>query len=202
MTVGSVHTPGAGAEDITVEKDGGIVKEICVAGAGVETPWSGDRVFVHYVGTLTDGSKFDSSRDRSEDDDPVNTSQVFCYRGEQFSFNIGKSEVIKGWDVGVATMKRGEKAVFTIKSEYGYGSAGSPPKIPGDATLVFEIELFDFHGDDISKDHDMGIVKRIKCNGDGYDQPNDGSQVEGGFVTEYCQAQLQLQLPLTWKLLG
>jgi len=162
MTVGSVHTPGAGAEDITVEKDGGIVKEICVAGAGVETPWSGDRVFVHYVGTLTDGSKFDSSRDR----------------GEQFSFNIGKSEVIKGWDVGVATMKRGEKAVFTIKSEYGYGSAGSPPKIPGDATLVFEIELFDFHGDDISKDHDMGIVKRIKCNGDGYDQPNDGSQVE------------------------
>jgi len=162
MTVGGgAYSPGPGAEDITVEKDGGILKEVKVEGTGTETPWSGDKVFVHYVGTLTDGSKFDSSRDR----------------GDQFSFNIGKSEVIKGWDIGVATMKVGEKAVFTIKAEYGYGSAGSPPKIPGDATLVFEIELFDFHGEDISKDSDMGVVKRIKCNGDGYDQPNDGSQV-------------------------
>merc|ERR1712203_389393 len=65
-----------------------------------------------------------------------------------------------------------------IKSHYGYGSAGSPPKIPGDATLVFEIELFDFHGEDISKDKDMGVVKRTKTAGEGYDQPNDGSQVE------------------------
>jgi len=162
MTVGSEYTPGPDAEDITIEKDGGILKEIKVEGSGSETPWTGDKVFVHYVGTLTDGSKFDSSRDR----------------GDQFSFNIGKSEVIKGWDFGVATMKVGEKAVFTIKADYGYGSAGSPPKIPGDATLVFEIELFDFHGEDISKDSDMGVVKRIKVNGEGYDQPNDGSQVE------------------------
>ena len=72
-------------------------------------------MFVHYVGCLTDGSKFDSSRDR----------------GDRFSFNLGKSEVIKGWDLGVATMKIGEKSMFTIKAEYGYGSAGSPPKIPG-----------------------------------------------------------------------
>ena len=81
----------------------------------MKTPWTGDKVFVHYVGTLTDGSKFDSSRDR----------------GERFSFNLGKSEVIKGWDQGVATMKIGEKAMFTIKADYAYGSAGSPPKIPG-----------------------------------------------------------------------
>ena len=87
-----------------------------VEGTGSDTPWSGDKVFVHYVGTLTDGSKFDSSRDR----------------GDKFSFNLGKSEVIKGWDQGVATMKIGEKAMFTIKADYGYGSAGSPPKIPGD----------------------------------------------------------------------
>ena len=72
-------------------------------------------MYVHYVGTLTDGDKFDSSRDR----------------GDRFSFNLGKSEVIKGWDLGVATMKIGEKSMFTIKSDYGYGSAGSPPKIPG-----------------------------------------------------------------------
>jgi len=110
----------------------------------------------------TDGSRFDSSRDR----------------GEQFSFNIGKGEVIKGWDIGVASMRIGEVSTFYIKAHYGYGTAGSPPKIPGEATLVFEIELFDFHGEDISKDKDMGIVKRIKTAGEGYDQPNDGSQVE------------------------
>ena len=78
------------------------------------------KVYVHYVGTLTDGDKFDSSRDR----------------GDRFSFNLGKSEVIKGWDQGVATMKLGEKAMFTIKPDYGYGSAGSPPKIPGKAWRV------------------------------------------------------------------
>ena len=78
------------------------------------------------------------------------------------------NKVIKGWDIGVSTMKVGEVATLFIKSHYGYGSAGSPPKvfnafcqhcenltvssqIPGDATLVFEIELFDFHGEDITK---------------------------------------------------
>ena len=75
-------------------------------------------------------------------------------------------QVIKGWDIGVSTMRIGEVATLFIKAHYGYGSAGSPPKvcfvstkcfvvisvqIPGDATLVFEIELFDFHGEDISK---------------------------------------------------
>ena len=54
--------------------------------------------------------------------------------------------VIRGWDVGVATMKRGELAKFTIKSEFAYGKSGSPPKIPADATLIFEIELFDWKG--------------------------------------------------------
>jgi len=162
MTVGVELTPGPGAEDVTPTQDGGILKEIKVAGKGEEKPWSGDKVYVHYTGTLTDGSKFDSSRDR----------------GDQFSFNIGKSEVIKGWDLGVSTMVVGEVATFTIKAHYGYGSAGSPPKIPGEATLVFEIELFDFHGEDISKDKDMTIVKRTKTAGEGYDQPNDGSQVE------------------------
>ena len=102
-------------QDITIKKDRGILKEIITEGAETETPGTGDKVFVHYVGTLTDGSKFDSSRDR----------------GERFSFILGKSEVIKSWDQGVATMKIGEKAMFTIKADYGYGIAGSPPNIPG-----------------------------------------------------------------------
>jgi FKBP-type peptidyl-prolyl cis-trans isomerase 2 len=84
-------------------------------------------VQVHYVGTLErDGSKFDSSRDR---DSP-------------FEFTIGQG-VIEGWSLGAATMKVGALSRLTIAVEYGYGSAGSGPSIPGGATLVFEIELLD-----------------------------------------------------------
>jgi len=91
------------------------------------------------------------------------------------SFNlIWVSKVIKGWDQGVATMARGETAVFTITSKYAYGEMGSAPKIPGNATLVFEVQLFDFEGEDITKDKDKGITKRIRQAGQGFDQPNDG----------------------------
>ena len=92
--------------------------------------------------------------------------------GEKFSFNLGKSEVIKGWDLGVGSMTRGELSVFTIRSEYAYGSSGSPPKIPGGATLVFEVELFEFEGEDISKARDKGIIKRTREAGEGFDHPN------------------------------
>lgn len=81
---------------------------------------------MHYVGTLLDGTKFDSSRDR----------------GHQFKFKIGGGQVIKGWDQGVATMTRGEKAILTCRADYAYGEKGSPPNIPGGATLQFEVELF------------------------------------------------------------
>lgn len=88
---------------------------------------AGNRVAVHYVGTLTDGNKFDSSRDR----------------GRPFTFTLGKGEVIKGWDQGVAGMKIGEVRRLTIPSDLGYGKRGSPPVIPPDATLVFEVELLE-----------------------------------------------------------
>ena len=81
-----------------------------------------------YAGTLKDGTKFDSSVDRNE----------------PFKFQLGQGMVIKGWDIGFASMKKGEKAVLTITSDYGYGDRGSPPKIPGGATLIFEVELLDF----------------------------------------------------------
>ena len=62
--------------------------------------------------------------------------------------------------------------MFTIASGYAYGDMGSPPKIPGGATLVFEIQLFDFAGEDITKDKDKGITKRVKKTGEGFDHPN------------------------------
>jgi len=161
-----VLQPGPKAVDISPNQDGGVIKEIITAGKSEGKPMTGDVVTVHYVGKLTDGSGFDSSRER----------------GEKFNFNLGKGEVIKGWDIGVATMTIGERCTLYIKSDYGYGDTGSPPKIPGGATLVFDVELFDFKGEDITKDKDGGVVKRLKEKGEGYDNPNDGAMVEISLV--------------------
>jgi FKBP-type peptidyl-prolyl cis-trans isomerase FkpA len=98
--------------------------EDLVVGNGTEAR-AGKKVSVHYTGTLTDGSKFDSSLDR----------------GKPFVFQLGAGQVIKGWDQGVAGMKVGGKRRLTIQPELGYGSRGFPPVIPADATLVFEVEL-------------------------------------------------------------
>lgn len=156
------HTIPMEGEDITPKKDGGVLKLVKREGTGAELPMTGDKVFVYYVGTLLDGTHFDSSRDR----------------GEKFSFELGKGQVIKAWDIGVATMRVGELSQFICKPEYAYGSAGSPPKIPPNATLVFEVELFDFRGEDITEDEDEGIIRRIITKGQGYSKPNEGAVVE------------------------
>ena len=101
----------------------GLQYEDLVVGEGA-SPKKGDRVEVHYVGTLENGPQFDSSRDR----------------GQPFVFQLGVGQVIAGWDEGVASMKVGGKRKLVVPPELGYGSRGIGP-IPGNATLVFEVEL-------------------------------------------------------------
>ncbi len=103
-----------------------LIIEDLVEGKGKEAK-SGDTVVVHYVGTLDDGEKFDSSYDR----------------GLSFETKIGVGHVIKGWDQGIPGMKVGGKRKLTIPSELGYGERGAGLVIPPFATLIFEIELLD-----------------------------------------------------------
>ena len=89
------------------------------------TAQSGQTVKVHYTGWLTNGKKFDSSVDR----------------GQPFTFRLGAGDVIKGWDEGVAGMKVGGKRQLRIPPELGYGQRAVPPDIPGNSTLIFDVEL-------------------------------------------------------------
>ena len=102
-----------------------VVRDVTV-GTGAEAK-AGDNVRIHYVGTLADGTEFDSSRKR----------------GIPFEFRLGSGQVIKGFDRGVLGMKVGGMRQLTIPPELGYGRKGAPPLIPPRATLVFEIELLD-----------------------------------------------------------
>lgn len=126
-----------GYVDISPEKDGGVTKKILQEApeGALGPPPNGFEVIAHYTGKLEDGTKFDSSHDRNK----------------PFTFAIGKGQVIKGWDIGFASMKVGEKALLKIASKYGYGDGGMPPKIPAGATLEFEVELLEFKEKPIEK---------------------------------------------------
>ena len=90
--------------------------------------------------------------------------------------------VIKGWDQGVATMLKGEKSLLTCKPDFAYGEKGSPPKIPPNSTLQFEVELLSWKGNDISGDG--GVVMNVlqKGSDSDYYRPKDGAEVEGGLL--------------------
>ncbi|KAI7731526.1 hypothetical protein M8C21_017655 [Ambrosia artemisiifolia] len=90
----------------------------------------GDRIKVHYRGKLTDGTVFDSSFER----------------GDPIEFELGSGQVIKGWDQGLLGMCVGEKRKLKIPAKMGYGDQGSPPTIPGGATLIFDTELVAVNG--------------------------------------------------------
>ena len=121
--------------DVSTAQDGGVMKKVLQEASDPDatSPESGSEVRAHYTGTLeSDGSKFDSSRDR----------------GQEFKFRIGQGQVIAAWDQGFASMKVGEKAILKCRSDYAYGDTGSPPKIPPKSTLLFDVHqsyLFFFH---------------------------------------------------------
>ncbi len=103
----------------------GVVRTVTKAGDGVNFPKKGDTVTMHYHGTLTNGTKFDSSIER----------------GQPFKTKIGVGQVIKGWDEGVPQMSLGEKCRLAISYDYAYGERGYPGVIPPKADLIFDVEL-------------------------------------------------------------
>ncbi len=92
--------------------------------------------------------------------------------------------MIKGWDVGVATMRKGEKCILTCTPEYAYGEQGAGENIPPNSTLQFEVELFRWQGDDVTGDG--GVVKNVLKEGDGFASPSEGSSVTSEWVGLRC----------------
>ncbi|KAH9738758.1 peptidyl-prolyl cis-trans isomerase FKBP65 [Citrus sinensis] len=138
----------------------GLRKQILRKGTSWQTPLLGDEVQVHFSGHIDGGACLASSRD---------TGTPFC-------FKLGQGEVIKGWDEGVATMKKGERAIFFIPPVLAYGDSGSPPLIPPNSSLVFDIELLSWSTiRDITGDG--GILKKIIKEGEGWATPRDNDEV-------------------------
>lgn len=109
-----------------ITTESGLMYLIIQTGTG-DKPQNGDIVTVHYLGTLEDGTKFDSSYNRNE----------------SIEFELGSGRVIKGWDEGIALLNKGAKATFVIPSDLGYGNRDMGA-IPPNSTLIFEVELVDF----------------------------------------------------------
>ena len=151
-----------------IKTNTGLQYKDIVVGKG-DSPEAGDRVVVHYTGTLEDGTKFDSSKDR----------------GQPFEFAIGVGQVIKGWDEGVMSMKPSGNRILTIPADLAYGDRGAGKIIPPGATLVFDVELIEFKkkfidtdfslpGKEILTESGLRMIEHIVGNGD---SPNSGQTV-------------------------
>lgn len=171
-------------KDVSKLQNGGIIKKVLVKGTGEDRPDKGSDVSVHYTGTLMDGTKFDSSVDR----------------GTPFVFKLGVGQVIKGWDEGVASMLKGEKAILTCQSDYAYGARGSPPTIPANAKLQFEVELFSWKSDnDLFNDGGCIRAKTLK-KGSGYSFPKEIDEVRLCTRCESSVTKRRVVFMLAWIL--
>nr|XP_023878158.1 70 kDa peptidyl-prolyl isomerase-like [Quercus suber]POE78746.1 peptidyl-prolyl cis-trans isomerase fkbp65 [Quercus suber] len=140
----------------------GLKKKLLKLGRGWETPELGDEATVHYVGTLLDGTKFDSTRDRDHD--------------ESLTIKLGHGEVVSGLEHAIVTMKKGETALFTLPPELGYGVSGSHGVVQPNSVVQFEVELVSWITVvDVSRDG--GIIKKIMVKGESNEQPGDLDQV-------------------------
>jgi peptidylprolyl isomerase len=127
------QAPSTGEETVSQEEvittESGLQYVKLVEGDGAQ-PQQGQKVVVHYTGTLEDGTQFDSSRDRNR----------------PFDFKLGIGQVIKGWDEGVGMMRVGDRWKLIIPPELGYGARGAGGVIPPNATLIFDVELLRIAG--------------------------------------------------------
>ncbi|OWM78880.1 hypothetical protein CDL15_Pgr003051 [Punica granatum] len=162
----------------------GLRKQILRKGNSWQTPFHGDEVEVHFSGQIEGGAFLDSSRN-----------------GSSFKFKLGQCEVIRGWDEGVAMMKKGERAIFTIPPNLAYGELGFPPLIPPDSTLVYDIEMISWSSiRDLTGDG--GVLKKIVKEGVGWATPRDGDEVvvkyearlEDGTVVSKSEEGVEFQL--------
>eukprot|EP00257_Ricinus_communis_P019949 XP_015579076.1 70 kDa peptidyl-prolyl isomerase [Ricinus communis] len=138
----------------------GLRKRILKRGISWQTPFPGDEVEVHFNGHVEGGACLDSTRDK----------------GAPFVFKLDQGEVIKGLDEGIATMKKGERAIFKVPPNLGYGEAGSPPLVPSNASLVFDVEMISWSSI-MDLTGDGGILKKITKDGEGWATPRDGDEV-------------------------
>lgn len=143
---------------VLLSEDGGIKK--VVLQEGDEPVPAGATVHVHYTGRLlSNGEKFDSSRDRNE----------------PFEFTLGAGQVIKAWDVGVASMKVGERCELICEPAYAYGETGAPPSIPPNATLKFDVELLDYDENPSSEQEAVDYCFKMKEKGNSIFKQNKES---------------------------
>lgn len=122
--IGYLISKRGGTSETLITNPSGLKYSDMTVGTGA-TPQRGQTVTVHYTGTLENGKKFDSSRDR----------------GTPMEFKFGVQPMIKGWDEGLETMKVGGRRKLVVPPALGYGAQGRPPSIPGNSTLLFDIEL-------------------------------------------------------------
>ena len=137
------RTPRPAPASVAVTTPSGLIYLITKKGTG-RLPKAGETVILHYTGTLTNGVKFDSSRDN----------------GQPFAFKLGAGQVIKGYDEGLSKLHIGDQAILVIPSKLGYGSRGAGNVIPPDSTLIFIIELLDVKAKSLSEAMSKALAEK------------------------------------------